>query len=242
MIRSITYDIRRAILSRTFVMAFLATLASMMLSLGNAAGELQYFIEEGLPPDWTTLAQNAMTGHFSVLWLPMLSALPFAGVPISEMQSHAARYAIFRTGRATYIAGKVSACLIGGAGVHFCAVLVLLTGFTGLSFLKAETALPPEAVDLMLVFLYSRTIFGALWSCVGCFFSVLSKSGGAALIMPVCICYSIMMIGTRFFPDVPQMNPLTWLNEPFGWLLPICLLVSMIALNGVLFQKVKCYV
>ena len=69
---------------------------------------------------------------------------------------------------------------------------------------------------------------------MGCVIALATETASAAYLAPLCLCYTLMMIGTRFFPDAAMLNPMQWVSGT-AWLL-IVLLVLTIALQ-VLFLK-----
>lgn len=52
----------------------------------------------------------------------------------------------------------------------------------------------------------------------GCLAALLTETAAAASFAPLCLCYAMMMIGTRFFPGIVQLNPVSWFT---GGALPL---------------------
>lgn len=212
--RCVLEDLRRALFSRSFLFALLATLASMALSFGTAVSGLSHFVSEGLPPDWLTLVQNASYGEFSALWLPALSALPFAAFPVMELRTKAVRMAVFRTGRTAYTTGKGIACSLSGIAVQAMAGFLLYGSLSALSVFKQGFGLPSDIAASLVFFTLSRVLCGGIWACMGAFFALLSRAGSAAYLAPVCICYTLVLLVSRFIPQHAWLSPAYWLMQP----------------------------
>lgn len=214
MMSCILEDLKRALFSRNFLLALLASLSTMVLSFGTAASSLSYFVLEGHPPDWLTLIQNASYGEFSTLWLPALSAIPFAVVPAMELRTKAMRMAVFRTGINTYTMGKCIACLLGGIVLQAVAGIILFGGLTTISVIRQGFGLQADVTASLLFFSLARMICGGIWACTGAFFALLSSTSSAAYLAPVCICYTLVLLVSRFVPQHEWLSPVHWLNQP----------------------------
>ena len=115
--KSILYDLRRAITGRWFLAALLASTIALYLSIGQATyGLIDYLksIEWQEDSFWYSMSDlfaMGMKGDFGMLTLPALSALPFAAQALHEIKSGAIRPAVFRTGRNSWIIGKAAGLL-----------------------------------------------------------------------------------------------------------------------------------
>ena len=69
----------------------------------------------------------------------------------------------------------------------------------------------------------------------------MTETTSAAYLAPLCLCYAMVMIGTRFFPEAILLNPSNWLTGAF-WPLLLVLIVLMTALAWMLRKKVNAYV
>jgi len=156
--KCILSDVRRAIAGRWFLAALMATTVALYLSIGQASYGLIGYLES---IEWqegnfwysmSDLLALGMKGDFGMLTLPALSALPFAAQALHEIKSGAIRSAVFRTGRKSWIIGKVAGCAISGmllqgaVGLLFLILNGLMYGIAGQGFPwgeGAETAAPP---------------------------------------------------------------------------------------------------
>ena len=67
---------------------------------------------------------------------------------------------------------------------------------------------------------------GGIWAGVGCVIALATETASAAYLAPLCLCYAMMMIGTRFFPDAVMLNPMRWVNGN-EWVLVVLIVVSV---------------
>jgi len=231
--KCIRYDIRRAIAGRWFLAALLTSAAALYLSIGqdadylmNTLGNYEFYAEEGLPLSMFDLLRQGMAGDFGMMTLPALSALPYAAQPLTELKCGALRPAIFRTGRTGWIIGKAAACLISGMALHAAAALLLALVLQGLTLGRIGQLLPMGDASEVLMPLLRRMLCGGVWAGVGCVVALLTETVSAAYLAPLCRCYAMVMIGTRFFPDAPPLNPVHWLT---GMTWPLLLGVLAVA-------------
>lgn len=238
--KSICYDVRRAIAGRWFLAVLIATTAALYLSVGQATyGLIGYlesieWYEDGFWYSMSDLLVLGLKGDFGMLTLPALSALPFAAQALHEIKSGAIRPAVFRAGRKNWIIGKVAGCAISGMLLQGAAVGLMFLILNGLMYGIAGQWFPwGEKTDFWLL-LFNRMLCGGIWAGVGCVIALATETASAAYLAPLCLCYALMMIGTRFFPDVAMLNPMQWLNGA-AWLLVVLLTIT-IALQ-VLFLK-----
>ena len=83
--------------------------------------------------------------------------------------------------------------------------------------------------------LLRRMLCGGIWAGVGCIIALATETASAAYLAPLCLCYALMMIGTRFFPDVAMLNPMQWVNGA-AWLLVVLLIIT-IALQALFLKR-----
>ena len=231
--KCIFYDLRRAITGRWFLAALLASAAALYLSIGRDSNMLmgvlqdwEFYVDMDFPITLSRLLEQALTGDFGVMTLPALSALPFAAQPLTELKCGALRPAIFRTGRTGWIIGKAAACLLGGILLHAAAALLLTLALQGMALFMIGQTIPmgdPSGLGMLLL---RRMLCGGVWAGVGCIIALLTETTSAAYLAPLCLCYAMVMIGTRFFPEVVLVNPANWLT---GLTWPLALGIAVIA-------------
>ncbi len=231
--RSILYDLRRAIAGRWFIAALFATIVALYLSIGPATYSLIDYLESIEWQEdnfWYSLSDLlilGMQGDFGVLTLPALSALPFAAQALHEIKSGAIRPAVFRTGRTAWIIGKVAGCTLSGMLLQGAAVGLLTLILNGLMVCVAGQGFPWRESAAFWPMLLRRMFCGGIWAGVGCVIALATETASAAYLAPLCLCYALMMIGTRCFPDAAMLNPMRWVSGA-EWFLAVLIVVSVI--------------
>lgn len=245
--KCIFYDFRRAITGRWFLVAFFASVASLYMSIGNQSfylinmlSEIEMY-EDSFWLDAASLLFQGVQGDFGVMILPALSALPFAGQALQEIKSGAIRPAVFRVGRKNWIAGKMLSTFVSGMVLQAAAVIGLLLIFHLLMLLYAGTFFPMGDMKIVWPLILRRILCGGLWAGIGCLIALLTETASAAYLAPLCLCYAMVMIGTRFFPQATLLNPTNWLTGAV-WPLVLVLVVLAAALVWMLRKKVNAYV
>ncbi|MCH5286563.1 MAG: hypothetical protein J1E43_04005 [Christensenellaceae bacterium] len=225
--RCILSDLRRALTGRWFLLALAATSAALYLSAGTQTyGFLislrdlaeGYAFEDYFYLDAASLLTGAMQGDFGLLTLPALSALPYGAQALVELKNGALRPALFRAGRRSWLTGKLLACVLSGMLLQGLSALLLLGVLHGMTLVVGGAALPPGDMSAVWAMLLRRMLCGGLWAGIGSMIALLTETSSAASIAPLCLCYALMMVGTRFFPSFGAMNPMNWLS---GWLWPL---------------------
>ena len=230
--KCILSDVRRAIAGRWFLAALMATTVALYLSIGQASYGLIGYLES---IEWqegnfwysmSDLLALGMKGDFGMLTLPALSALPFAAQALHEIKSGAIRSAVFRTGRKSWIIGKVAGCAISGMLLQGAAVGLLFLILNGLMYGIAGQWFSWGKRGDFWPLLFNRMLCGGIWAGVGCVIALVTETASAAYLAPLCLCYALMMIGTRFFPDAAMLNPMQWVSGA-SWILLILLAITL---------------
>ena len=230
--KCILSDFRRAIAGRWFLAALMATTVALYLSIGQASYGLIGYLES---IEWqegnfwysmSDLLALGMKGNFGMLTLPALSALPFAAQALHEIKSGAIRPAVFRTGRKNWIIGKATGCVVSGMLLQGVAVGLLFLILNGLMYGIAGQWFPWGKGGDFWPLLFNRMLCGGIWAGVGCVIALVTETASAAYLAPLCLCYALMMIGTRFFPDAAMLNPMQWVSGA-SWILLILLAITL---------------
>ena len=170
--KCILSDVRRAIAGRWFLAALMATTVALYLSIGQASYGLIGYLES---IEWqegnfwysmSDLLALGMKGDFGMLTLPALSALPFAAQALHEIKSGAIRSAVFRTGRKSWIIGKVAGCAISGMLLQGAAVGLLFLILNGLMYGIAGQWFPWGKGGDFWPLLFNRMLCGGIWWAV----------------------------------------------------------------------------
>ena len=245
--KCIADDFRRAITGRWFHVVFFASVLSMYMSIGdqsyyliNMLAEIE-LSEDSFWLDAASLLLQGMQGDFGVMILPALSVLPFSAQALQEIRSGAIRPAVFRGGRKGWIAGKMLATFASGMLLQIAAAMGLLLVFHLMMLICAGQPFPAGDFAPVWPLLLRRMLCGGIWAGTGCLMALMTETTSAAYLAPLCLCYTMVMIGIRFFPDVALLNPTNWLT---GAVWPLLLALGILAatLAGTLRKKVNAYV
>ena len=208
--RSILSDLRRVLTGRWFLVAVIAGLGALWLSIGESSYDLLGSLYYGDDPGWQHILRQALTGPFGMLTLPALAALPFGAEALQRLRSGAFRPAVFRTVRGHYITGQALACALGGMLTQLFSFLLLLVLLSILGLSLNTAGIGPEHLAHALPLLWGRMLCGGLWAALGSASALVTETPGAAYLGPLCLCYALSMITTRFFPEAAFLNPMNW--------------------------------
>lgn len=245
--KCIYYDLRRVIVGRWFLAAFFASVVSLYVSIGDQSYYLMNMLsqmdmyEDSFWLDAASLLTQGLQGEFGVMILPALSALPFAAQALQEIKSGAIRPAVFRAGRKSWIAGKLLSTFVSGMVLQMAAAIGLLLVFHLMMLISAGHLFPMGDIGPVCSLLLHRMLCGGIWAGTGCLIALLTETASAAYLAPLCLCYALVMVGSRFFPDVALLNPINWLAGAL-WPLFFVLAVLTAALVWMLRKKVNAYV
>lgn len=245
--KCIADDLRRAITGRWFFVAFFASAASLYMSIGSQSyrlidmlSQLELY-ESSFWLDAASLLSQGLRGDFGVMVLPALSALPFAAQALQEIKCGAIRPAVFRVGRKSWIAGKLLSTFVSGMLLQAAAAIGLLLVLHLMMLIFAGTTFPMGDFAPVWPVLLRRMLCGGIWAGVGCLAALLTETASAAYLAPLCLCYAMVMIGTRFFAETALLNPTNWLTGAAWPLLLVCVVLAG-ALAWVLQRKVNAHV
>ena len=155
-------------------------------------------------------------------FVPILSTLPFAARYVEEIKSKYARSLLYRSSRAAYLAGKITACFASGG-------LVLVLGILLAYALSAVVLIPVEAplsnnaeptnwFQTLLPSLGLYFLSGGLWALVGMTASTWMESRYIAYAAPFVLYYVLIMLYERYFPTLYVLDPRAWLLPSPRWI------------------------
>ena len=223
--RAFCSDLLHGVRGLWFACSVLAAAVCLWLDLGTDS----YWLLHGGGLDPLELLSEALSGTGSALSLPLLAALPCGAAAFLELSSGAARMAVFRCGRGSYVAGKLLSLLLLAASSQLLGA--------GL-FTAVLLALSPAAVPFPAARLLARALAAMLWAAVGGAGALLTGDAVSALVVPTGASYACSMLASRFFPDALLADPLSWLTgEKPAVLLLLALTTAASALYAVLLSR-----
>ena len=231
------YDLRRAFTGKWFVLAAIASAAALYMSIGDDTYFLMNILRDAennsyFPYTLSDLIIQGMHGEFGTMTFPALAALPFAAQPLQEIKSGAIRPAVFRAGRRNWMLGKGIACILAGMLLPVIASILLMIVLHGVMLIYRGSLFPAGDFSALFQPMATRMVCGGIWASIGCIIALLTETAAAAYLAPLCLCYAMTMIGTRFFPQITMLNPVNWLTGNIGLLLILLfLLVAAVLLT-----------
>ncbi len=225
-------DLRRALLSRGFLIGALAMV--VVIACASVESLLKAF-GHGFPLQagyHAQLIMGALHSDTILLAVPILCTLPFTPVFVDDIQSGFIKQFLPRTGVNAYIRSKLIACALSGGLVLFIGVLLAYIVAT-LIFLPMEgtfsgaTIFTPIARLLPMAGMFFCS--GMLWSLVGFTLASVTKSRYMAYAAPFIFFYILIIIYERYFGTVYYLYPKEWLNPTHVWVLGIWGLILFLA-------------
>lgn len=161
------------------------------------------------------------------LTVPLVCALPFAGSWLEEYKSGFARLALPRGSLGGYIWGRFLACGVSGGGAEALAAWLygLLT--------QAEE----PVCDLGLLFLTAM-----LWASAAAALAAASNSKYLAYGGAFVLCYFLVILWERYWPQLYCLYPNEWLAPRHSWVLgsrgTALMLAGMIGALGLVHSEI----
>ncbi len=198
------YEILRVLKGRWFLISILGT----ALFLWTGIGSESYFVLNDSEHMFnvSVILRRALVSESSMLSLPALAALPAAASALLELRCGAARNAVFRAGRKSYLFGKLLSLLVSALLAQLAGIVL----FTLILF-SAGGAFAASDVSALWEPIAARLAVSGAYACMGAIFALASGTSAAAYVAPMAVCYALIMISARFLIDVPYINPTDWL-------------------------------
>lgn len=229
-------DIKRALTS----WGFWAGSAGMIIAILIGASEaivpvIQKGIGEGLPEGFhAQTLLTALSSDIMLLSVPILCALPFTSAFVDDYKSGFIKQYLPRSGRGSYIKGKLVATGISGGLTLFLGIMFMYFVFA-LVFMPME--LVPRPVDAAVasksmetagmqqpgyfaqILLKAFVFFlsGAFWSLTGALMSCITMSKYMAYASPFIIFYILVILNERYIKELYVLNPKDWLSPNALW-------------------------
>lgn len=225
--RIILLDLLRAQKNIWFYITVIATIASLWLELGP---DSYWVLHGGAMMDPLDLLVKALSGSGSALSLPLLASLPYSANTFLELSSGAARMAIFRSGRNTYVISKLLSTIFATALSQSLGVLL----FAGLLMILS----PSTAASFPVHMVFARLLSAMVFSLIGGIGALISKDMVSAIAVPTAMSFALFMLSSRFFIGIKFVDPLYWLSgETDGIVVLYIFLSTMVVLYAAVLRK-----
>ncbi len=218
--RQIFGDLKRAILGRSFLIAFLGMVLCLCIGVfSEAFAVFKMQPVEVMYGYHRELLLKALGSDIILFAVPILAAIPYTTAFTDDVKSGYLKPYLTRTSVTRYILGKgIGAAVSGGLAL----VLGIVTAL-GLFFLVfspfevyGEYAVPsllPEIRLRLLLFFLS----GALWASVGLLASSLTQNVYLAYAAPFIFYYVLIILQERYFRTTFMLNPKNYLTMQGAW-------------------------
>ncbi|MGI6174957.1 MAG: hypothetical protein ACOYJC_02100 [Christensenellales bacterium] len=220
---SIQSDIKRALGGKGFLVGVLGM--ALVITLSGVEGFIKLVQEpqaltNGHHAQWI---MDALSSDWVTLALPILCALPFTNSFVDDIKSGFIKQYLPRSGRTTYMKGKLIACGLSG-GLALMLGTLLTYGLSMLIFTPMELALVEgETAQPYLAQLLSQAgmlfFSGVFWSLAGLTFSALTMNKYMAYASPFILYYVLIILHERYFPSLYVLYPKEWLFPSDAWVL-----------------------
>ena len=208
-------DLRRAVMSRSFVLAMLGMV--LCLIFGALTDMLMVFKMEvplvmyGYHEE---LFVTALKSDIILLVVPLLAAIPFTTAFVEDVRSGYLKQCLPRTTTTRYLLGKSLSCalsgglaLLGGAVIGLLLFTLVFSPMEIYAEFAVKSRMGEIAFSLLLLFLS-----GAMWATVGLLLSTLTMNTFIAYASPFILYYVLVIMQERYFRTTFMLNPKNYLT------------------------------
>ena len=223
--KTLKLELGRALGSREFAGAVAAFVLCALLGIWRPLAETLSETELRTSGYWLTCLDEGLASQYLLLALPVLGALPYASSFVCDAVSRFLRSYLPRCGRRNFLRSRTAVTALSGAAVM--AAGSLFTAFVlALVLLPREMRPDPlvlaelgaqqsEIVRQIVQRVALLAVAGALWALVGALAAALTMNRQLALGAPFIFYYLLIILSTRYFPEMETLNPRLW-AAPFG--------------------------
>lgn len=201
-----------------------------------------FAITEQLPVGFhIDLVADAINSDLVISFLPIASAIPFAGSYIDDVRSKYVRFFLVRSSYKAYVVGRSIVCFLAG-GITILSGVLLSWGIAAMTIIPLEQnedeVIITSIVDLIEI-CYLMFLNGGFWSIVGMTMSTLMESKYISYAVPFVFYYLLVIINERYFSDYFIFYPKTWMDPtawPYGWVGATAFIVEITLIFMFLFS------
>ena len=218
--RQIFGDIKRAVFGRSFLIAFLGMILSLMIGAFSDAHSV-FRMEDVLVMYGyhRELLLKTLSSDIILFAVPILAAIPYTTAFTDDVKSGYLKPYLTRTSVSRYILGKgIGSAVSGGLALIFGIVTALGIFFLVFSPFEvygeyAVKSLLPDIVLRLFLFFFA----GALWASVGLLASSLTQNVYLAYAAPFIFYYVLIILQERYFRTTFMPNPKNYLTMQGAW-------------------------
>ena len=219
-LRAFLIDLKRAIISRSFLLAFGGMVLCLMI--GAFSDVLSVFRMDNPHVMYgyhRELLLKALVSDIILFAVPILAAIPYTTAFIDDVKSGYLKPYLTRTSVTRYILGKGIGAAVSGGLALMLGILTAL-GIFMLVFSPIEVygeyaikSLIPDIILRLFLFFLS----GALWANVGLLASSLTQNVHLAYAAPFIFYYVLIILQERYFRTAFMLNPKNYLTMEGSW-------------------------
>ena len=218
--RHVWADVKRAVCSRSFLLAALGMAACLCIGAFQSLWRLfQMEWPEALFGYHEDLFLECLGGELVLFAVPILAAVPYTAAFVEDVKSGYLKPYLTRTTVDSYIWGKSlgaalsgGLALIAGMGLALLVFWLLCAPVEVYGEWAVPSKLPEIGLRLVLFFLS-----GALWATVGLLFSGLTQNIYLAYASPFILYYVLIILQERYFRSAFMLNPQNYLTMEGAW-------------------------
>lgn len=230
--RSISVNVFRIEIARAFgSRGFLVGVAGFALcALLGAAQQISEGLsaESFLPPGSALeCVLRALRSGFLAAALPVLASMPYSASFVEERQGRFLRSYLPRCGRRVWLASRVGATALVGGGTALAGSAVTIGAILLIMLpceLRPDPLAPEDTLNLVQTLGGQLTaqitllaLAAMLWAVTGSAAAALSMNRYLALAAPFILYYVLVIISTRYFPQLEALNPKLWMQPSGVW-------------------------
>ncbi|MDF2943823.1 MAG: hypothetical protein K0S01_2681 [Herbinix sp.] len=247
----ISSELERGIISNRFLICLLGSIIMVILGTWDKFFLTKEMKETGLAAGYHySMVLQALKSETAIFIIPILSTLSYSGNFLEEYKSRFDKLLLMRTDRKNYVISKVlTTGLSSGLGILLGTVII--TGLLSLVFRPMEAKDVVESAELftsVCQYIVIISLMGNLWGSLGALLGVWYRNAYMAYGGPFLVNYILIIIFTRYAPNIYVLNPREWLlqehydaADPLG-IIVLILEISIIIqlLEGVaIWKKIK---
>lgn len=214
-------EVKRALSSNGFYIGAIGSALIIIVSAGlkiyymSSTAEGAFYINQGFHIE---LLIEAMHSQLYLMFVPILSALPYTASYIEDRQCGMQKMYLIRCSKAIYSKQKVLATSFAGGSVILVGVAA---SYSTIWLLTSPMQIVADNMSYATVQLMPNCIAyflsGAIWSTVGGFISLRAKNKYMAYLSPFIVHYLLVIFNERYIKTAYIINPYEWLNPQQYW-------------------------
>ena len=226
----------RALMGKWFAFAAVGTLIFLWLGIGTDSFNM--LRSDQFTVDRQNLIYMSLTSESTALSLPALAALPAAAMALTELRTGIFRAKVFRSGRAAWRTGKIISCITSAALSQAVGLLAFSLVLWVFELKRGSVEVSSVESGVLGGMIFARLLAGAAFACFGAALSLATGSAATAYVAPMAACFTLKLLGSRFFLETRYIDPIEWLSgDKFALTLLWFILAATLILFDIILRK-----